>query len=178
MKSTSTVKPARPRAHRVTAEPERVPDDARTADPMIERGGPRGILGVLVAPLLAPQRVVADIATIASAVLALQRAAHDRLGSIDERAGALVTAVEALRGPLGRVERKVAELASLEEVVTVRMDAIRADLNARMLAVEQEVHGMRQPIEQMARDLAEVVELLPSPSDGPLARLRDTLTAN
>ncbi len=178
MKSTSAVKPVRSRAHRVTAAPVRAPDDAKTADRTIERARPPGIFGVLVAPLLAPQRVVADIATIASAVLALQRDARDRLTSVDERAGALVTAVGALRAPLGRVDRKVAELASLEAAVTLGMDAMREDLNTRMLAVEQEVHAMRRPIEQMARDVAAVVELLPSPSDGPLARLRDTLTAN
>jgi hypothetical protein len=30
----------------------------------------------------------------------------------------------------------------------------------------------------MARNLETVVQLLPHPNDGPLARLRDTLTAN
>jgi hypothetical protein len=181
MKSTPAAKPARPRAPRTAADPARRDDGVAAAKPAarrVEHRGPQGILGVLVAPLRVPQRIAADIATIASAVVALQRDAHDRLTSVDDRAGALVTGVDALRAPLGRVERKVAELASLEEAVTLRMDAVHHDLNTRMLAVEAEVHAMRRPIEQMSRDLTAAVALLPNPSDGPLARLRDTLTAN
>jgi hypothetical protein len=47
-----------------------------------------------------------------------------------------------------------------------------------MLAVEEEVRELRSPIEKMSRDLATMVELLPNPSDGPLARLKDTLTSS
>jgi hypothetical protein len=175
MKSTPAVKPARARPR--TTGPANVDHDVPTK---VDRGsgGPHGILGVLVAPWRVPQRVVADIATIASTLLALQRDAHDRLASVDDRAGELVTGVGALRAPLDRVDRKMTELTSLEEAVTVRMDVIQNDLNTRMLAVEAEVHGMRHPLDQVARDVSAVVQLLPDPSDGPLARLRDTLTAN
>ncbi len=138
-----------------------------------------GLLGALLAPLRASQRVVANIETIAAALLSLQGDARERLASVDERAGALVQAVAALRAPLERVDRKVTELSRLEQAITVRMDAIQDDLNMRVQAVVgEEVHAMRAPIEEMSRKLAEVVELLPDPNDGPLARLKDTLTAS
>ena len=65
---------------------------------------------------------------------------------------------------------------SLEATIEERMDGVREDLNTRLLAVEGEVRGIRPPIAQMARDVQRIVALLPDPSDGPLARLRDTLT--
>jgi hypothetical protein len=34
------------------------------------------------------------------------------------------------------------------------------------------------PIERMSRDLSTALQLLPAPSDGPFARLKDTLTAS
>lgn len=163
--------PAAPPTVSESGEP-RMTDDSRQSQE------PQSLLGALLAPLRAPQRVVSDIETIASALLSLQRDAHKRLASVDHRAGELVTAVAALRAPLDRVDRKLTELQKLEQAVTVRMDAIRDDLNARMLAVEQEIHGMRRPMEQMTRDLSSVVELLPKASDGPLARLKDTFTAS
>jgi hypothetical protein len=62
--------------------------------------------------------------------------------------------------------------------MTEQTNAIREDLRARMLAVEEEVGGMRDPMERISRDLATVVKLLPNPSDGPIARLRDTFTSS
>jgi chromosome segregation ATPase len=125
----------------------------------------------LLAPLRAPQRVAGNIETIASALLALQRDAHERLASLDEQVGTLLA-------PLTRLDRKVDELRKLERAVTEQTDTIRDDMNARLASVENEVRAMRAPIEQMSRDLATVVKLLPNPSDGPLARLRDTLSSS
>jgi len=126
---------------------------------------------ILRRALLAPLRVAENIETIASALLALQRDARERLASVDE-------AVSALGAPLERLDRRVAQLQELEQAVTEQTDAIRDDLNTRMLALEQEVRGMHEPIEQMARDLGTAVKLLPNPSDGPIARLKDTLTSS
>ena len=161
-----------------------------------------GVLGVLLAPLRAPQRMVTDIETIASALVAVR----DRLASVDNSAGALVGSVGALQGPveqmdrkitklhkdlvkvitqhmsalqapLDRVDRKVTELATLEQAITERMDTIDSDLDARMLAIEQEVRALHPPIDRMAADVTQVVALLPDPTDGPLARLKDTFSS-
>jgi len=132
---------------------------------------PLSLMRSLLAPLRAPQRLVGNIETIASALLDLQRDAHDRLASVDERVGALLV-------PLTRLDRRVAELQKLERALREQTDAIRYELNTRMLAVEQEVREMRSPIEKMSRDLGTMGELLPNPSDGPLARLKDTLTSS
>ncbi len=146
---------------------------------------PHGLLGALLSPLRAPQRVVTDIEAIAASLLTLQGVIAERLSSVDEHAGELRIGVarlqdelEGVKAPLERIEVHVSELAQLEQAITDRMDAIDADLNERMRAVEAEVHSMRSPIEQMARDLQSVVRLLPTPSDGPLARLKDTLTSS
>jgi vacuolar-type H+-ATPase subunit I/STV1 len=125
----------------------------------------------LLAPLRAPQRIVSNIETIASALLTLQRDTHEHLASVDERVGALLV-------PLTALNRKVTELQKLERSVTEQTDAIRDDINTRLVAVEEEVRAMRPPIDQMSRDLATVVRLLPNPNDGPLARLRDTFTSS
>ena len=151
---TDAFVPGRPRA------------EARGSD---ERSSP--IPERLVGALLAPLRVVGNVETIAHALLALQRDAHDRLASVDERVGAL-------RAPLDRMDDRVRELATLEHAITERMDVLRADTEARLLAVAHEVHAMRAPMERMSRDLASIVQLLPQPSDGPLARLKDTLTSS
>lgn len=111
----------------------------------------------LMRVLQAPQRVVANIETIASALLDLQRDAHDRLASLDQT---------------------VSELRGLEQIITRQTEAIRVELNNRMVAVEADVDEMGPRIERIARDLATIIQLLPNPSDGPLARLRDTLTAS
>jgi hypothetical protein len=58
------------------------------------------------------------------------------------------------------------------------MDGLREDLNTRLLAVEAEVRGMRSPMAQVTRDVETISRLLPDPSDGPLARLKDTLTSS
>jgi len=167
---------------------------------------PHSLLGALLSPLRAPQRVFGDIETIAVALLALQRDARDRLGSIDDRAAELIKGVaglhepvnrldrnvesmqslegtitarmEALQAPLDRLDVKVGKLHTLEATITERMNAIDDDLNSRMLAVEQEVHAMRAPLEQISRDTQSVVKLLPDPSDGPLTRLKDTFTSS
>ncbi|MBA3328601.1 MAG: hypothetical protein H0T43_09910 [Solirubrobacterales bacterium] len=137
---------------------------------------PPSLLGTLLAPLRAPQRVVTDIETIASALLSLQHDAAERLASIDERAGGLLSSIGALRAPLDRIDRKVTELTKLEAAITDRMDKLHDDLDARLRAAEQEVRALRPPIEQMARDVAGIMELLPDPSDGPMARLKDTFS--
>jgi hypothetical protein len=129
----------------------------------------RGLLRALIAPVRAPQRILGSIETIASTLLVLSRDAHDRLASVDEQVGALLAL-------LSRIDRNVVELEQLEAAVTAQTDALRDDINTRLIAVEEEVHAMRAPIEGMSRDLATVVKLLPNPSGGPLARLRDTLT--
>jgi hypothetical protein len=127
------------------------------------------LIRALLAPVRAPQRILGSIETIASTLLVLSRDTHDRLASVDAQVGALLAL-------LTRLDRNVLELAQLEEAVTAQTDALREDINARLLAVEEEVHSMRAPIEGMSRDLATVVKLLPNPAGGPLARLRDTLT--
>jgi chromosome segregation ATPase len=136
-----------------------------------DSGDAHGLLRALLAPLRAPQRVAGNLEIIASALLSLQHDAHEHLASIDER-------VAALLAPLRRLDRRVTELEKLEQAVTEQTEAIRADINTRLVSVENEVRAMRAPIEQMSRDLADVVKLLPNPSDGPLARLRDTLTSS
>jgi predicted nucleic acid-binding Zn-ribbon protein len=131
----------------------------------------RGLMWALLTPLRTPQRVVGNIETIASALLALQRDTREHLASLDDRVGGLLA-------PLNRLDRRVTELQKLEEAMTEQTNAIREDLRARMLAVEEEVGGMRDPMERISRDLATVVKLLPNPSDGPIARLRDTFTSS
>lgn len=173
-------------------------------DDRSESQDPQSLLGALLTPLRAPQRVITDIETIASALISLQRDARDRLRSIDEHAGKLVGAVGALQAPVENLDRgvvdvrelveilgqridtlqlsltglddKVAELSTMEQAITERMDTVDVDLNTRMLAVEAEVRSIRSPIEQMTRDLAHAVKLLPQPGDGPLTRLKDTFS--
>lgn len=155
------------------------------SDDRSETAGPQGLLGALLSPLRAPQRVVTDIEAIASSLLTLQGVIAQRLTSVDEHAGELRIGVGKLHDALGslearleRIDGQVSQLATLEQVITERMDTVDDDLNKRMLAIEAEVHAIRSPIEQMARDVQAVVRLLPEPSDGPMARLKDTLTAS
>lgn len=77
---------------------------------------------------------------------------------------------------IDRIEGRVEVLASLEETVTGLIGALRSDLNDRMIAVQDEIHTMRTPLQQMASDVAKIDDLLPDPKDGPLTRLKDTLT--
>jgi chromosome segregation ATPase len=135
------------------------------------RAGLHSLRRLLLLPVSAPQRVAGNIETIASVLIALQRDAQERLASLDKRVGALsVTLV--------RLDRRVAQLQELEQAVTEQTDAIRDDLNTRLLAVEEQIRDMQSPIDQMSRDLGTVVNLLPDPSDGPLARLKDTFTSS
>jgi len=143
-----------------------------------ERGAdrPPNVLDALLAQLRLPQRIVAEIETIAAAVLSLSDTADERLKSIDDRAGALVEGLDGLGASLTQLESKVDELAGLEETIEKRMEALRADLNTRMLSVEGELKEVKVPVTRMAQDVAEIKQLLPDPTDGPIARLKDQLT--
>jgi len=143
-----------------------------------ERGvdRPPNVLDALLAQLRLPQRIVAEIETIAAAVLSLSDTADERLRSIDDRAGALVEGLDGLGASLTQLESKVDELAGLEETIEKRMEALREDLNTRMLSVEGELKEVKVPVTRMAQDVAEIKQLLPDPTDGPLTRLKDQLT--
>ena len=173
----------------------------------------QGLLGALLSPLRAPERVFTNIETLAASLLSVEGVIQKHLTSVDGHAGALRGAVgtlqdtlgtlqtpleridrkvtqlakleqvitarmEALQAPLESVDRQVAEMATLEESITKRMDALDDDLNKRMLSVEQHVGALRPPNEKMSADLAEVVKLLPDPNDGALTRLKDTFTSS
>jgi len=138
--------------------------------------GPPNVLDALLAQLRLPQRIVAEIETIAAAVLSLSDTADERLKSIDDRAGALVEGLDGLGASLTQLESKVDELAGLEETIEKRMEALREDLNTRMLSVEGELKEVKVPVTRMAQDVAEIKQLLPDPTDGPLTRLKDQLT--
>lgn len=164
-------------------------------------------LDTLLLPLRLPGRVVGNIQTLTTAVVALQTDATRHLGSVDESAAMLVAGLRDLGAAIGRIEARVdtleqermdallegvgtlqasidrievrvADLESLEETITERVDALHEDLNARMLEVQAEVRRMRPPMDEMARDVAKIDDLLPDPSDGPLTRLKDTLTSS
>jgi chaperonin cofactor prefoldin len=165
------------------------------------------VFDTLLMPLRLPGRVVADIGVLAETVVALQSDAKQHLSSVDDRAGVLVEglhtlqgsidridgkvekleeermdafldAVNALQASINRIETHVEALESLEETLTVRIDGLRADLNTRMVAVERTVSEMTPPMREMAQDVAKIDELLPDPKDGPLTRLKDTLTSS
>ncbi len=59
-------------------------------------GGPPNVLDALLAQLRLPQRIVAEIETIAAAVLSLSDTADERLKSIDDRAAALVEGLDGM----------------------------------------------------------------------------------
>lgn len=165
-----------------------------------------GVFDTLLMPLRLPGRVVSDIETLTQAVVALQENAAERLGSVDEHSGELVTAVKKLHGSvdeikgkvdtlegehmpafleatgklqesIDRIEGRVETVETLENTIEEMMAGLREDLNTRMLAVEHEVRSMKGPMEAMAKDVAKIDGLLPDPSDGPLTRLKDTLTS-
>ncbi len=175
---------------------DQVPDDEQV-----------NVFETLLMPLRLPGRVVGNIQMLTDAVVALQSDAKEHLGSVDERAGILVEgmgelgdaigriearvnrleeermeafleAVGSLQASIDRIETQVEELESLEATLTSRIDGLREDLNERMLEVQAEVRNMRPPMDEMARDVAKIDELLPDPKDGPLTRLKDTLTPN
>jgi hypothetical protein len=135
-----------------------------------------GVLDTLLTPLRLPGRVVAEIETIGTAVQSLGDISERYLRSVDDRAGALVKGLGSLRAAITRIEGKVDRLMSLEQTIEDKMELLRGDLNARMLAVEQRVEDIQGPLDAIARDVTKIDELLPDPSAGPLSRLKDTLT--
>ena len=165
-----------------------------------------GVFDTLLMPLRLPGRVVSDIETLAEAVVALQRTADTHLAAVDENAGRLVEGLKELQGSvdevkgtvdtleqermpaflesteklqesIDRIEGRVETLETLKNTIEEMMAGLREDLNTRMLAVEHEVRSMQPPMKQMANDVAKIEGLLPDPSDGPLTRLKDTLTS-
>jgi len=165
-----------------------------------------GVFDALLMPLRLPGRVVSDIETLTRSVVALQQNAEQRLGSVDDRAGELVEGLKDLHGSvdaidakvnkleqermpaflkatkklqesIDRIEGRVETLQTLENTIEEMMAGLREDLNTRMLAVEHEVHSMQSPMQKMATDVENIGDLLPDPSDGPLTRLKDTLTS-
>ncbi len=139
---------------------------------------PQGMVGALLAPLRLPGRVVADIETIAGAVLGLEQTAGRHLASVDAAVGELIQAIAKLQATVSHIDGNVMQMTSLESTLQEEMRGLRNDVNTRMVAVEEEVQGMRAPLDQMALDLQSVKKLLPDPNDGPLARLKDTLTSS
>lgn len=138
--------------------------------------GSSGMLDALLSPLRLPRRVVAEIEMIGGAVRSLADTAERRLSSIDDSAGTLVEEIAAMRAALTRIESKVDELTGLEQTIEERMEGLRKDLNTRMRAVERQVGEFQAPINHLALDVSRIQLLLPEPGDGPLARLKDTLT--
>ncbi len=134
------------------------------------------MLGALLTPLRLPGRVVTDIETLSRTLLSLQKTTLRHLPSIDDRAGELVKQLDTLQASVNRLEVQVDRLMGLESTIEDRMEDLRKDLNMRMTAVEHEVGAMRPPLDQMANDVQKVVKLLPDPNDGPLTRLKDTLS--
>jgi chaperonin cofactor prefoldin len=165
------------------------------------------VFDTLLMPLRLPGRVVSDIGVLADAVVTLQSDAKHHLSSVDDQAGQLVAGLSTLQGSIDHIEGKVdrleaermdaflvavgglqasidrielnvEKLESLEKAITVRIDGLRGDLNTRMIAVEHTVAAMSSPMQEMADDVAKIDELLPDPKDGPLTRLKDTLTSS
>ncbi len=109
-----------------------------------------GLLGALLAPLRAPERVVRDIERIAASLLLVEGVVQQHLTSVDARAGALRDAVGtlqdtlgALRSPLERIDRKVTQLAKLEQVITVRMTSCKRRWTASISRSPSSGHSSR-----------------------------------
>ena len=68
-------------------------------------------------------------------------------------------------------------LDTFEGTITDLIGALRGDLNEGMSAVKAEVQAIRPPLFKMAGDVAKLDGLLPDPKDGPLTRLKDTLSS-
>ena len=165
-----------------------------------------GVFDALLMPLRLPGRVISDIETMTQSVVALQRTAEDHLAGLDENAGLLVEGLKDLHGSvdaidakvnkleqermpafleataklqesIDRIEGRVKTLQTLENTIEEMMAGLREDLNARMLAVEHEVRSMQAPMQKMATEVENIGGLLPDPSDGPLTRLKDTLSS-
>ncbi|MGI8629716.1 MAG: hypothetical protein ACR2LV_06075 [Solirubrobacteraceae bacterium] len=139
---------------------------------------PPSVLGTLLSPLRLPARVISDLETVARAVLSLQETAERHLASIDERVGTLVGSLGHVDRTVEEIDHKIEQLTGLQTAIETRLDAVREDLNKRMLAVQAEVHEMRPALAQMTQDVEKVIRLLPDPSDGPIARLKDTLSSS
>ncbi len=167
---------------------------------------PLNVVDTLLMPLRLPGRVVSDIETLTKAVVALQSDAKEHLSSVDERAGQLIDglhelheavarielkvntieeerleafleATDRLQASIDRIDQRVVKIDTLETTITEQVEGLRHDLNERMTAVKAEVEAMRPPLDEMANDVAKIDELLPDPKDGPLTRLKDTLTS-
>jgi len=168
---------------------------------------PLNVVDTLLMPLRLPGRVVSDIETLTKAVVALQSDAKKHLSSVDDRAGRLIEALNTLHEAVGRIETKVntieevrleafldatdtlqasvdrieqrvMHLDSLEATITDQIGGLRKNLNERMTAVKAEVEAIRPPLVGMADDVAKIDDLLPDPKDGPLTRLKDTLSSS
>ncbi|HWH09700.1 MAG TPA: hypothetical protein VG165_01095 [Solirubrobacteraceae bacterium] len=137
-----------------------------------------GVLDALLSPLRLPGRVVGEIESVSRSLRSLQRSAEVHLTSLDARAGSLIAGLAVLQDSMDRVEARIEALTTLEATIEGRMDGLREVLNVRLLAVEAEVRGIRPAVDQTARDVQTIGQLLPDPADGPLARLRDTLSAS
>ncbi|MDX6690778.1 MAG: hypothetical protein QOG15_2235 [Solirubrobacteraceae bacterium] len=147
------------------------------------------VFDTLLMPLRLPGRVVADIELLTRRAgtliegLGVLQDSIDRIESrVDrlekQRMDAFLKAVGKLQGSMSHIEERVDVLTTMEETITDRLDGVRHDLNERMLSVQQEVKAMRSPMDQMAGDVAKIDDLLPNPNDGPLTRLKDTLTSS
>ncbi|MGI8623329.1 MAG: hypothetical protein ACR2NB_07540 [Solirubrobacteraceae bacterium] len=129
-----------------------------TGDPATRAA--KGALEVLLLPGRIPLRALSSLADLA--------------GMVDGHLAQLLRAVRALQPPLERIDEK---MVVLEESLGGRLDALGVDLGARVSGVEERVVALLPLLERMAGDLEETSDLLPDPSDGPLARLRHTFTS-
>jgi len=141
-------------------------DEDRTDGPDGTEEAPPSIFDTLLTPLRLPGRVVSDVETLAS-----------RAGELVDGVRALLGAVDRIEGAVDRIESRVVALESLEGTITTRLDGLRSDLNERMGTVEHEVRSMRPPMDQIACDVQKLEGLLPNANDGPLTRLKDTLSS-
>ncbi|MDP8909113.1 MAG: hypothetical protein M3N47_08345 [Chloroflexota bacterium] len=139
---------------------------------------PSNVFETLLSPLRLPGRVLSDTETLAQTVLSLLRNTERHLDSLNDKAGALVARVGELHGQVEGIDDRVEKLESLEATIKGLIGGLRTDLNDRMLAVDGEVRPMHSLLRQMASDVAKIDDLLPDASDGPLQRLKDTLTSS
>jgi len=124
-------------------------------------GRSEAVLGVLLLPIRIPLRVLGGLGDVA--------------GTIDRRAAQLQQAVVALQAPLESIDGKV---TVLEDSLSERLDAVRVDLGNRMGELEERLVAMHPQLERIAGDLEDTAKLLPDPTSGPMARLRDTFTSS
>jgi len=136
----------------------------------------QGLLGALLSPLRAPERVFTNIETIAASLLSVEGVIQKHLTSVDGHAGALRGAVGTLQDTLGtlqtplkRIDQKVTQLAKLEQVITERMEALQAPLErvdrqvAEMATLEESItkrmDALQAPLERVDRQVAEMATL-------------------